>query len=51
MKKIFTTLLTGLLIGAISFFIGRNIGHADGLKTAEMNQKFRSIEEIKNELK
>ncbi len=51
MKKITTPILIGLILGAIGFFIGQYIGYENGKKSAETIQKYRSVEEIKTELK
>jgi hypothetical protein len=51
MKKVITPILTGLILGAVGFFVGQNIGYDNGRQYAEMMHKFRSIDEIKSELK
>ncbi len=51
MKKIITPLFVGIVLGAIGFYAGQQIGYENGKKRAEFTHRFRDIEEIKTELK
>ncbi|MBL7103048.1 MAG: hypothetical protein ISS18_01865 [Bacteroidales bacterium] len=51
MKKVIVPILTGLILGAIGFFIGQNIGYENGKQMTETLQQFRTVDEIKAELK
>lgn len=51
MKKVITPILTGLILGTVGYFLGQRIGYENGQQVAEMMRKFRSVDEIKVELK
>lgn len=51
MKKILVPFLVGITLGTAGFFIGQTMGFDQGYQDCEFAYQYRSIEEIKQELK
>jgi hypothetical protein len=51
MKKLVPSILIGLLLATVGFFIGRETGFADGYKSCEINYKYKDADEIREDIK
>ena len=51
LKKLLPSIIVGLILAGAGFFIGRDIGLAEGYKEGQENYKFEDVEKIREDIK